>query len=239
MDDQDQALNPPAEETAETATPAEEQTTEETQEIVREETPKKKGAESRIRELSGQVHSLKDKIAELTNPVGSYGSQYPSQSPQESKPLVGPGEEIDGAELERRMAEREQRILQQANQMVDFKTQQAAMIARINRETVETVAKHKELDPDSDQFDQELSDAVYEAVEAKVKSDPTASVSQFVEKQMKLYKRAASREEAGEKATINKQAVQSAIKPSQNRPSEQKFEDLSVEEMRNKLGYAE
>lgn len=237
MDDQDQALNPTVEETAETATPAENQTTEETQEIVTEETPKRKGAESRIRELSSTVHSLRDKIAELTTPVGSRGTYVPQQ-PQESKPLVGPGEEIDAVELERRMAEREQRILQQANQMVDFKTQQAATIARINRETVEVVAKHKELDPDSDQFDQELSDAVYEAVEAKVKSDPTASVKEFVEKQMKLYKRAASREEAGIKAEISKQSAQSAIKPSQNRTAEKPFAELSVEEMRSKLGYA-
>jgi len=242
MDDQEQALNTPAEETAETASPAEEQTTEETlestQEIVEEEIPKKKGAKSRIRELSGEIHSLKDRIAELTTPVGSSGSQYSQQQPQESKPLVGPGEEIDGAELERRMQEREQRIMQQANQMVDFKNQQARVIERINRETVEVVNKHKELDPDSDLFDQELSDAIYESVEAKVKSDPTASVTKFVEKQMKLYKRAASREEAGERAEVHKQSVQSAIKPSQNRPSDIKFEDLSVEEMRNKLGYA-
>ena len=239
MDPEEQALNTPAEETAETASPAEEQTTEETQEIATEETPSKKGAQSRIRELSGQVHSLRDKIAELTTPVGSSGSQYPQYSPQESKPLVGPGEEIDGAELERRMVDREQRILHQANQMVDFKTQQAATIARINRETVEMVAKHKELDPDSDLFDQELSDAVYESVEGKVKSDPTASVSQFVEKQMKLYKRAASREEAGIKADIQKQSAQSAIRPSQNKPVDRAFADLSLQEMRDKLSYAD
>jgi hypothetical protein len=239
MDDQDQALNPPAEETAETATPAEDQTTEDTQEIVEEETPKKKGAQSRIRELSGEVHSLRDKIAELTTPVGSRESQNPQQNPPDLGPLLSPGEEIDANELEKRMQAREQRILQQASQMADFRSQQAATIARINSETRDVVDKNKELDPDSDLFDQELSDAIYEAVEAKVKSDPTASVTKFVEKQMKLYRRAASREEAGERAEVIKQAAQSAIRPSQNKPSDQKFDDLSIEEMRSRLGYAE
>jgi len=237
MEDQQEALNPSAEiETAETTPPVEDQTTEEVS------TPKvepKKGAQSRIRELSGKVHSLQDKIAELTNPVGSSGQYSPQYTQQENKPLVGPGEEIDGVELERRMQDREQRILQQANQMVDFKTRQAATIDRINRETVEVVGKFKELDSDSDQFDSELSDTIYEAVEAKVKSDPTASVKSFVTKQMNLYKRGASKEEAVERATISKQSAQSAIRPSLNKTVDTKFEDLSVEEMRNRLGYAE
>jgi len=237
MEDQQEALNTPAEsETAETESPAETQTVEE---VSPQKKVTKKGAESRIRELSGKVHSLKDKIEELTNPVGSDSTQMRSQPPQENKPLVGPGEEIDGVELERRMADREQRIMQQANQMVDFKTRQAAVIERINRETVEVVGKFQELDPESDDFDEELSDAMYEAVEAKVKSDPTASVKQFVTKQMKLYKREATREKAGESKEISKQSAQSAIKPSQNKSVDTKFTDLSISEMRNKLGYAQ
>ena len=237
MEDQQEALNTPAEsETAETESPAETQTVEE---VSPQKKVTKKGAESRIRELSGKVHSLKDKIEELTNPVGSDSTQMRSQPPQENKPLVGPGEEIDGVELERRMVDREQRIMQQANQMVDFKTRQAAVIERINRETVEVVGKFQELDPESDDFDEELSDAMYEAVEAKVKSDPTASVKQFVTKQMKLYKREATREKAGESKEISKQSAQSAIKPSQNKSVDTKFTDLSISEMRNKLGYAQ
>lgn len=238
MEDQNEALNTSAEiETAEPAPPAENQTTEEVS--PQKVAPKKKGAQSRIRELSGEVHSLKDRIAELTTPVGSSGTQLPQYTQQENRPLVSPGEEIDGVELEKRMQEREQRVLQQANQMVDFKTRQAAVLQRINSETIEVVDKFKELDPDSDQFDEELSDAIYEAVEAKVKSDPTASVKQFVTKQMKLYKREASREQAGESAEITKQSAQSAIKPSQNKPADTKFADLSINEMRNKLGYAQ
>jgi len=236
MQDQNEALNTEAEETAQTESPAEDQTS---QEVSPEQLAPKKGAQSRIRELSGKVHSLQDKIAELTNPVDSGRSQYQPQQQQDNKPLISPGEEIDGVELEKRMVEREQRLLQQADRMSDFRTQQSNTIQRINRETEEVVGKFKELDPDSDHFDQELSDAIYEAVEAKVKSDPTSSVKQFVTRQMKLYNRGASKEAEGERAEITKQSAQSAIRPSQNKSIDTSFEQLSVEEMRSKLGYAQ
>jgi len=240
MADQDEALNAEAEkETALPASPADKQTTE-VPEDVSPETPEvpKKGAQSRIRELNSKVHSLSDRIAELTSPAGQQASFVPL-TPQDQRPLVGADESIDGQELERRLQEREHRVLQQANQLIDFKTRQSATLERINRETVEVVSKFKELDPDSDSFDKELSDAVYEAVEAKVKSDPTASVKDFVAKQMKIFKREASREESQTQAVVAKQSAQSAIRPSQNKTSEKAFAEKSLEEMRAHLGYAE
>ena len=239
MDEPNEALNPSAEtETAGTESPTETQTAEEVS--PQEPVVKKKGAQSRIKQLSGEVHSLKDKIAELTNlDFGSTAQQVQYTQPQENKPLVGPGEEIDGDELERRMQSREQRMMQQANQLVDFKTRQATVINRINQETIEVVNKYKELDSESDSFDEELSDAIYESVEAKVKSDPTASVKKFVTKQMKLYRREATREKEGESAEISRHSAQSAIKPSQNKPADTKFADLSIKEMQSKLGYAQ
>ena len=238
QEDQHEALNPVAEATAPTESPAEEQTADVQDVSPEQPVVPKKGAQSRIRELSGENRSLKDKIAELTNPVGSMVPQVPYQ-PQVVKPLVGADESIDGVELERRMQERLARERQETLQMVDFTNRQHAAIQRINQETVEVVNTFKELDPESDLFDKELSDAIYEAVEAKVKSDPTASVKSFVEKQMKLYKREASREEKKTEAVIAKQASQSAIRPSQTKPVDTKFEDLSIEEMRGKLGYAQ
>ena len=237
MDDQEQALNPEAEtETAQTESPAEEQTAE-VETDATEETPElpKKGAQSRIRELNSQVHSLTDKIAELTRPVGQQ-DQYPQWQPQTQKPLVGDDESIDGRELERRMVEREQQIIQRADAMADLRTRQALTIDRINRETEETVLKHKELDPNSESFDKELSDAIYEAVEAKVKADPNASVKSFVDRQMKLYKRGVSKEDEQIAATVAKQASQGAIKPSQSKPVEKTFNELSIEEMESRLG---
>jgi DNA repair exonuclease SbcCD nuclease subunit len=123
--------------------------------------------------------------------------------------------------------------------MIDFKARQVAAIERINRETEQVVNTFPELDPDSDKFDPDLSDTIYDAVEAKIKSDPTASVKQFVNKQMKLYKREASREEQQERQAITKQASESAIRPTQTKSADTKFEDLSIDEMRSRLGYAQ
>jgi hypothetical protein len=56
---------------------------------------------------------------------------------------------------------------------------------------------------------------------------------------MKLYKRGVSKEEAQVEATVAKQASQTAIKPSQNKPVEKTFNELSIEEMEARLGKVE
>lgn len=227
MEDQNEALNEQVEETTEQDSPTDDQTTDAGESVsTPEPVVPKKGAQSRIRELSGEVHSLKDRIAELTNPVGLMPQQATYQ------PQVNEDGTIDPQEFKRQ-------VLQEANQMISFQTQRAATLARIDRETEQVVTKYGELNPESDDFDQELSDAIYEAVEAKVKSDPTASVKQFVDKQMRLYKREASREDKQTQAVIAKQSAQSAIRPTQNKPADTRFEELSIEEMRSKLGYAQ
>ena len=240
MDDQDKALNEKVEvETTVTDTPSVQETPEPVEEATPEveESPKKKGAEKRIRKLNTENHSLKDKIAELTKPNRQGDTQLPPIQPQVSrKPLVGDDESIDSAELERRMQEREQQAVQRADNMASLRTRQVLTLDRINREAEDVVQNNSELDPTSDSFDQELSDTIYEAVEAKVKADPSASVKSFVDRQMKLYRRGVTKEEKAEQKVVEKQADQTAIKPTQNKPVEKSFSDLSIEEMEAKLG---
>lgn len=232
MEDNQEALNTEAEETATQESPTEEQTTgDETPVSTQAPVVPKKGAQSRIRELSGEVRSLKDRIAELTSPAGLDNSQLP-YLPQNQPISNAEDGSIDPTEFKRQ-------VLHEANQMIDFRTRQVATIERINRETAEVVSKFSELDPESEHFDKDLSEAIYDAVEAKVKADPTASVKDFVTKQMRIFKREAQREEAQTAAQITKQAAQSAIRPTQNKPVDTRFEDLSIEEMRQKLGYAQ
>jgi len=231
MIDDPQALNEQVvEETTTPESPTEEEQTTDSEETVSTPEPEvapKKGAQSRIRELNRENHSLKDRLAELTNPVGFTRPQYQPQEVTQSEDGT-----IDPQEFKRQ-------VMNEATQYVDFRTQQQAVLQRIDREANEVVGKYKELDPESDDFDQELSDAIFETVEAKVKADPTASIKDYVTKQMRLYKREASREETQTKAEIAKQQAQSAIRPSQNKTDDTKFEDLTVDEMRARLGYAE
>lgn len=240
MDDQDKALNQEVEaETTPPTTPVEEQTTEVEADATEEtqESPKKKGAEKRIRELNDKVHSLTDKIAELTKPNRPNEQQLPQFMPQiDQRPLVGADESIDGEELERRLRAREAEIIRRSDAMAEIRSNQAITIDRINRETEEVEKKYSELNPDSDSFDQELSDTIYEAVEAKVKAEPSTSVKKFVDRQMKLYRRGVSKEAEEEAEAVRKQANQTAVKPSQAKPIEKDFSELSLAEMEAKLG---
>ncbi len=159
--------------TEEVTAPVEAQ--EETPQETETEAPKKKSAEARIRELdakaksaTSQVQSLKDQLAELTGPaVPQTATPY---NPQEQ--VIHPGEEIDGVEFNKRLQDREARILAQAEARAELRTRQVESINRINNEATQTIQAYPELDPDSESFDKELSDSVTEATIAYVRNNP-------------------------------------------------------------------
>lgn len=239
MDDQDTALNEAVEaETTPTTTPVEET---ETAPEVQTEEESKKGYSARVREVvneanqaKAEAESLRAKLAALTSQVGQ---QTPYVSNEPLKPLVNPGEEVTIEELNKRQQERETQLLQKASQMSQLQAQQALAIERINREARDLTRKYAELDPQSDNFDKELSNVVTEAAEAYVRANPTKSLEEFVDKQMKLHTRAATREVKAEQAEVTKQQSQTAIRPSTAKPEEKKFEDLTLKEMEDQLGF--
>jgi len=242
MQDEDTALNEPAEaETAEATTPVAEEQTAEVDSTTPEES--KKGYSARVQELANQkkaaeaeAESLRAKLAELTSQVGNQ-EFTPNQAPLE--PLVKPGEEVTIEELNKRQAEREAELLKRVSHISNLQAQQALAIERINREARDLTRKYAELDPQSEHFDKELSDVVTEAGLAYVRANPTKSLEEFVDKQMKLHKRAATREARAEEAEVAKQQGQSAIRPSTAKPVEKKFEDLTLAEMEAQLGFGE
>lgn len=242
MDDQDMALNQEAEvETAVDATPAfEEQTATDIQSV--EDSEPKKGytarvseAVNRAKQAEQEARSLRAKLAEVTGQQGQMADLPPYQP---LKPLINPGEEVTIEEINQRQFLRDQELLQRAAQMSSLQAQQAMAIDRVNREARELTKKYAELDPNSDSWNPELSETVVEAAEAYVRANPTRSLEEFVDKQMRLYKRAATREAKAEQAEISRQSSQSAIRPTTTKPVDKKFEELSIEEMEAKLGYA-
>lgn len=202
----------------------------------------KKGYQSRVKELNRakklaeeRAQSLEEKLAELTNPAIGNAPQVPQFNPQE--PIVEDGEEISVAELNRRIAERDQRLLQQANANSELRSKQEQAINRINSEASKAVSKYKQLDPDSDQFDQELSDTITEATEAYVKSAPySASVEKFVDKLMKPYTRAVEKEVGQATANIAKQVTEAALRPNSIRKGEKTASEKSIAELEAELG---
>lgn len=235
---QDKALNETDEENILDTTPVtEEETTEETDEVetgegskkgfsqrVRELNAKAKEAEARAEEAETKAQSLAEKLGELTGSEESqpYQGQY--------QPQVTPGSEISPEQYS-------QDVMRTADSIVQIRIKQQDAVNRINNEANEAVAEYPQLDPNSKEFDRELSDSVTAAVEAQVKADPyKASPKELVAKMMKPYKRAVTKQVGQVTENIAKQVSETATRPTGVASSEKKFEELSLKEMEKKLG---
>jgi len=233
--------------------PASETEVEESAEQPAEEVdqPPKKGAESRIRELNAEAkkakaeaqqersekESLARKIQELTGSVEPKDYVPNNNGYNPNQPLVAPGEEVTQEELQARVARRDQWLLQQADNMARFREAQRDTYTRINNESMETEKAYPQLNPDSEQYDSELSNSIAEASLAFVKTNPTGSLKKFVDGLMKPYQRSLERSVASQQTEIAKQASQSAMRPNQV-PSntEKSVEDMDLKELEKKLG---
>ncbi len=184
----------------------------------------KKGAQSRIRELAGEVKSLKQKLAEATVP-----SEY-SPAQQFPQPQIDLNEEVTPEQYR-------QHVMQQADTIVQLRLKQSEAINRISQESVQVEKKYPQLDPDSDQFDKELSETISDAIEAQVKLNPySTSVKSVADKLMRPYLKAISNGVAQEKETIAKQVSESALRPTTVRKAEKTATEMSIAELEAKLG---
>jgi hypothetical protein len=157
--------------------------------------------------------------------------------PTVDEPLIRPGEEIDGTELDKRLREREAKMLQRADALVTLRNKQSDAVNRINTEAQEVVRAYPELDPESDSFNPELSESVTEAVEAYAKADPyNASVKTFVAKLMKPYKSAVAKEVGQASENIAKQVSEAALRPTSIRTPEKTAAEKSIAELEQELG---
>lgn len=239
--------SPVAEEPAEEAVAPEEGKTAETEEKVlegasEEEEAKKKGYSQRVRELVKQrneekarAQSLAERLAALTQ--GSMEPQVSFPSQPVIGPIARPGEELDAEELERRVQAREQQTLQKADALAILRTKQQDAINRINREADEALKAYPELDPESKDFDEELSESVTAAVEAHIRANPYgASVKNFVGRLMKPYKRAVTREIGEATGNLAKQVSEAALRPTSIKPKEKSADEKTAKELEEELG---
>lgn len=258
MDEDNLALNNEGEDNIPSESPTEEKIAEEVPESLDQEASEtetqdtetevqqKKGFQSRVRELNQraknaeeEVKTLKQTIAELTGSVEptGYTPQYVPQQLVQDEPIVKPGEEIDALELDRRIKAREQKILQQTRAEAELRDKNNQAILRINNEVLEAIKVHPELDPDSESFNQELSDAVSEAVEGYVSRNPySAKVKNYVDKLMRPYKGALAKEAGKATENIAKQVSSAALRPTSLRRQEKTASEKSIEELEAELG---
>jgi len=189
-----------------------------------------KGANQRIRELVADKKAAQEKAQSLAQRLEELTGSNEPQGYQPYTPSVEPGSEISPDQYK-------QDVMRTADGIVTLKLKQQEAIGRIRSESIETIRKYPELDPDSEHFNKELSDTVTEAVEAVVRDKPySASVSKFVDKLMKPYQRAVTTEVGKVSEKLATQVSQSALKPTQVRSEVKSDSDKSIAELEAELG---
>lgn len=237
---EEQKINSEAETASEGNTPVESPTTEqpteevkepeaevatEEQETETETAESKKGAAKRIKELVAKNKSLADRLAEISSPIGLPGVETPTFVPQ-----VEPGTEITP---EKYTAD----VAKTAAAQVDLKIAQNNAVNRINNESLDVIRKYPQLNPDSEDFDKELSETVTENTEAQVRLNPyTASVSKIVDKLMKPYQGSVAKEVGKATENIAKQVSETALRPTSVRQPEKPAAEKSIKELEQELG---
>lgn len=243
MDEENQALNDTGEENIPEESPTDEPTAEEdvqaesTEEAQAEETvdEPRKGAQSRIRQLNSEkkaaeeeARSLKQQLEELTRPTGFNPQQGDNQT-QDS--YYNDDGTIDPTKYEASIVKKVE-----AQNELRFRQQEA--VNRINQEADAVLKKYPQLDPDmKEDFDQDLSDSITEAVDAHVRANPySASVSKFVDKLMKPYTRSVDKQVGQATENIAKQVSKAAHRPTSVKQPEKSPSEMSLEELERKLG---
>lgn len=194
---------------------------------VEESTEESKGASQRIKELSHQtkvkddeISSLQKRIAELTQ----QGADEPYS------PNVQPGEEITPERYT-------QDVTKTADSIVKLRMKQFEAETRIKTETDVVVDTYPQLNPNSPEFDRELSDTITEAVEAHIRVSPySASPKKFVDRLMKPYQKQVAKEVSQATEKIAKQVSSAALRPTSVRKAEKTAGDKTIAELEAELG---
>lgn len=197
----------------------------------------KKGAAARIRELNTKAkqaeeraQSLEERLAELTSAGRYTGQAQQFQAPQPKEDELNDDGTVNADAFRNR-------VLAEADARAELRIRQSEAINRIQSEANEVLHRNPELDPESDQFNRELSDAVTEAVENGVKANPySASPKAIASRMMKLYKGAVAKETGQASENIAKQVSRAALRPTSVRKQEKSAAEKSIAELEAELG---
>jgi hypothetical protein len=189
-----------------------------------------KGANQRIRELNAKAKAAEQKAQSLAQRLEELTGSHEPSGYQPYQPSVEPGSEISPEQYK-------QDIMRTADSFVTLRLKQQEAIGRIKSESIEAVRKYPELDPESESFNKELSDTIFDATEAFISKNPySASVGTFVDRLMKPYQRAVSNEVGKATENLAKQVSQAALKPTSIRKEEKTDADKTIAELEAELG---
>lgn len=185
-------------------------------------------AQRRIHELSSQLREAREQ-AKPTQGEGNGdaldGIKLPDFTGRES---VTP-EEINKSILDVARQIVDKRFEQHdAAQAVDQKVE--STLAQMDSDAEQAIKDYAVLDPNSEEFNQDLSDDIFEDFYDKVRLNPELRLNQFVEKKMQLYGHA--KKEGAVEAAKNLSTRQSsgALRPGASR-KDKAPEDMTIAEL--------
>jgi hypothetical protein len=206
----------------ESPTETEGEKTESTEEV--EVSPKEEGrktAQSRIRDLVAEkkaVEAKAESLAEQVQKLTQINTQpYVPQPTEETELTV-------------------EEVLRRADALTQIRLAQQQNVMRVNNEALEAIKAYPELDPESDNFDSELSESISQATLAKINFEPATPLRKFVDSLMRPYRRSLDKQASDQKETITKQVSEQAMRPTQVQEQEKPFSELTKAEMEQKLG---
>lgn len=188
------------------------------------EDKKVSGAEKRIHKLVDERDREKERADSLAQRLADLTSGG-TVSPEVQQPTFS---ESQGGEREL--------TIDDLRTIARIEVEKERTINRINREADQVIRDNPILDPDSDTFDPDVSEAVTSAVFLEIQADPSKSVKDLTKKYMKPYAKAAENAVSKEKATIAQQANETALRPNSVKPTDQKFHEKTIQEMEAELG---
>lgn len=194
---------------------------------------KKKSAQSRIQQLNADLKKERERNRSLEETVhGVHRDNEENPFSPENNPLPEVSEPNANGEITREQYVQDvQKNAQRAVQMVLLKQNQA-------QEARKAMELYPQLDPNSDDFDEDISDAVTKSVDAQSRLNPRISVLATVESLMKPYKKVADNAVSGHQRDIAHQVATAGIRPTQNAtpPKVKTPEEMTEAELEAKLG---
>ena len=212
---------------------------------------KKRSAQGRIRELVKERDSERVKAANLSEEVKRLTDRfrytpenlggYPQQRSQ-AEPEIEPGAELTLEEYKQSLQQQrqygEQDALRKADYIVQLRMAQQENLNRINTEANEATNKYEVLNPKSDNFDPELSDAVTRTIGDYIRANPTASVKKMVDRLMKPYVKSVTKAQANATESAAKQVSEAASRPTPaaSQGTEKDINKMTWKEIEDQVG---
>lgn len=193
--------------------------------------------EQRIRELNNQVKQ-----------AGQPSYQPGQQQGQSPFPRYEEGQVVTPEQLERDMVQSADAI---ATARVSQQLAQNNAVNNFDRDTEVLPGKYAELNPDNDAFTPELDEAIAQEFQERAfkvvgydnqgrpvtQLDPSVRLADIAQRQITAARAYAAKVSSGNQQRHDASADATAPRPSGGKPAEKDFKNMSLAEMKAKVGY--